>query len=68
MWRDDPAAGATGQGSLHAARAGVRARATGRREGRALLSFAREGCWKITGRSGADVLSFVAYLIDELRR
>jgi hypothetical protein len=32
------------------------------------LTFPRQGCWKITGRSGADALSFVVYLIDELRR
>jgi hypothetical protein len=32
------------------------------------LVFPEEGCWRITGRGGADALTFVVYLVDELRR
>lgn len=32
------------------------------------LVFPEDGCWRITGRSGGDALTFVVYLVDELRR
>jgi hypothetical protein len=32
------------------------------------LIFPEAGCWRITGRAGADALTFVVYLVDELHR
>jgi hypothetical protein len=31
------------------------------------LTFPEAGCWRITGRSGAEKLTFVVYLVDRLR-